>query len=52
MLIKSFSVKNVNESKALGELPFYPETVEYTKPKGHAISPQETVMDLGHWSVC
>ncbi|XP_063676111.1 uncharacterized protein LOC134812558 [Bolinopsis microptera] len=46
---QKFEVVNypLNGSKALRELPFYPETVEYTTPKGHAISPQETVRDLG-----
>ena len=47
---QKFEVVNypLNGSKALRELPFYPETVEYnTTPKGHAISPQGTVRDLG-----
>ena len=37
----------LNKSKALRELPFYPETVEYSTPRGYIISPQETVRDLG-----
>ena len=37
----------LNGSRDIRELPFYPETVEYSTPKGHVISPQETVRDLG-----
>ena len=38
---------NLNTSKTLRELPFYPENIEYSTPKGHIITPQETVRDLG-----
>ena len=46
---QKFEVLNypLNGSKAPRQLPFYPDTVEYTTPKGHAISLQETVRDLG-----
>jgi hypothetical protein len=37
----------LNGSKHLRELPFYPDTVEYSTPKGHVISPQDVVRDLG-----
>ncbi len=37
----------LNGSKALRELPFYPETVEYSTPGGHIITPRDTVRDLG-----
>lgn len=38
---------NLNTSKTLRELPLYPENVEYSTPKGHVITPQEIVCDLG-----
>ena len=46
---KKFEVVSypLNGSKDLRELPFYPETVEYSTPKGHVISPQNVVRDLG-----
>ena len=34
-------------AKDLRELPLYPETWEYMTPKGHIITPRETVRDLG-----
>ena len=34
-------------AKDLRELPLYPETWEYRTPKGHIITPRETVRDLG-----
>ena len=38
---------NLNMSKTLREPLFYPENVEYSTPKGHVITPQENVRDLG-----
>ena len=38
---------SLNSSKSLRELPFFPENVEYRTPKGHRITPQDTVRDLG-----
>ncbi|KAL5246868.1 hypothetical protein ACHWQZ_G018912 [Mnemiopsis leidyi] len=38
---------NLNTSKTLRELPLYPENVKYRTPKGHVITPQEIVCDLG-----
>ena len=44
--VLSYSLK-CKEAKYLRELPLYPETSEYTTPRGHLISPKETVRDLG-----
>lgn len=46
---KKFEVVSypLNGSKLMRQMPFYPETVEYSTPEGHVITPKDTVRDLG-----
>ena len=44
--VLSYSL-GLKKAEYLRELPLYPETIEYRTPKGHLITPRESVRDLG-----